>query len=353
VTDFLSELRGELLDGLERYERAPWWRRPVRIAPAARRIVAVAAAAAAVAAAVVVADRPVDDERGATPPVSRLEGFHSAGAAVDGNTLWVTEYNSSALLRVDLRTGHIDKRIDVGGSPGTVIVAAGAIWVEDWERGRLVKVDPRTARVTKALDLGSTAGDIAFAAGSVWVIGERGILIRVDPKTATVTRRVPLRTDGASPALTAYDGTLWVNAGSAIIKLDAGTAKEVGRTQGPFLPLEFARRAAADADGLWISSPTRREVVHVDARTLRLTRHAVGGDTNSVAVVDHRVWVATVHDDDPLTRISVLDADGRLVGTMAVPHPAVGIVPSPSGGAWVTFGEDATVSPAAVHLSSP
>lgn len=348
MTDFLSELREELLDGLEHYERARWWRRPVRIGGVTRRVLVVAAVAAAVVAAVVVIDRAPDREQGAVPPVGRLDGFHAADGVVLGDTLWVSEYNSSALLRIDLRSGHIEKRIDVGGSPGTVVAAAGAIWVEDWERGRLVKVDPRTERVTKALELGTTAGDIAVAAGAVWAIGEPGILIRVDPETGTVSR-VPLRNNGM---LAAAGHTLWV-VSREIIELDARTGKVVGRTHGPFLPLEFARRAAADADGLWISSPTRREIVHVDARTRRITRHPVGGDTSTVAVVDGRVWVATVHDDEPLTRITVLDARGRVMRTLPVPHPAVGIVSSPAGGAWVTFGEDQNFSPAAVHLSAP
>src|SRR4051794_8052714 len=158
MTDFLTELREELLDGLERYEQAPR-RRPRlrsrprgRVGPAARRIAAgAAAAAAAIALAVQIADRPREPERTITPPVSRLEGFYATALVAADGSAWVTQYDTGQLLRIDLHTGKVRARIDVGGSPGGVIATSGALWVHDWERGRLLKVDARTNRVTKML----------------------------------------------------------------------------------------------------------------------------------------------------------------------------------------------------------
>jgi hypothetical protein len=50
----------------------------------------------------------------------------------------------------------------------------------------------------------------------------------------------------------------------------------------------------------------------------------------------------------------VLDTNGRIVVSIPLPdRPAVNIVPAPDGGAWVTFGTDATVSPAAVRIPGP
>jgi streptogramin lyase len=354
VTDFLTELREELLDGLERYERVPRWRRR-RIRFAVGRTVAAAVAAAASLVAIAVVDRPPDVEQGTTPAVSRLEGFHASGLVVFAGSVWISQYDSGSLMRIDQRTGSVRARIDVGGSPGTVIAADGAVWVHDWERGRLMKVDPRTNRVTETVDLGQANGDIAFAAGAVWAIGERGMLLRIDAETATISRPMPL--DGVrpptGPTLAAAGDTLWVAAGTTVIEIDARTGDIVGRAHGPFLPTEFARRTAADGRGLWISSPTRRELLHVDARTQQVTRHSVAGDPHSIALVDGRIWVATIHETDPLTRVSVFDDAGRAVGTIPLPYPAVSIVASPGGGAWVTFGEDRTYSPAALHLSWP
>jgi streptogramin lyase len=368
MTDFLTELRAELLDGLERYERAPRWRRPLasrgrgRGGPAVGRIAAVAvAAAAAIAVAVQVADRTPELEQGTTPQVSRLEGFHATGLVAADGSLWVTQYDLGALLRIDLETGKVRARIDVGGSPGGVIAAAGAVWVHDWERGRLSKVDARTNRVVKTLTVGSANSDLAFAAGAVWAIDERGLLVRVDPDTAAVTERkslgaaATLPTDGSSGSTLAAAGdTLWIVGGDGhITEVDARTARILGRARGPALPVEKSRRAGADDSGLWISSPARRELLHIDARTRKVARLPVRGDPGPLAIVNGRIWVGTVHDTGSLTRVTVLEPDGSVVGTTPVPHPAVNIAPSPGSGAWVTFGADNTVSPAALRIPSP
>jgi streptogramin lyase len=370
MSDFLAELRDELLDGLERYERVPAWRRrlPVRAlgwaAPVTRRIAAAGVAmAAAIAVALQVGGQAPDREQSTTPPVSRLEGFHATSlAAAADDTLWVTQYDIDRLLRIDLKTGKVAARIDVGGSPGGVIVAAGAVWVHDWEHGRLLKVDMRTSRIVNALKVGTNNSDVAFAAASVWTIDDRGRLLQVNPDTAAVTRRVSLGTAATLPSetpsgstLAAAGDTLWVVAGDGdIAELDARTGRILGRARGPVLPVEASRRAVADAGGLWISSPYRREIIHIDARTRRVTRLRVPGEPGPLAIVDGRIWVGTLYDTGIVTRITVLETNGRTVTSIPLPgQPAVNIVPSPRGGAWVTFGTDSTISPAALRLSSP
>jgi outer membrane protein assembly factor BamB len=357
MTQFLTDLRGELLDGLDRHERTPRWRRPLAApGPAARRIaVAAVAAAAAVAAMLQFADRPPDHEQEVTPQVARLEGFHASGLVAAGNSLWVAQYDISRLLRIDLQTGKVSASVDVGGSPGGVLAAAGALWVHDWERGRLLKVDPSTNRVVRTIAVATTNNDIAFAAGAVWTLDERGMLLGIDPATGTVDKRVPLAAPSDASAgmtLAAAGDTLWVAAGDgAVTEVDARRARVLGHAHGPRLPLETARRTGADASGLWISSPERREVLHIDARTRAVSRFPVPGDPGPLAVVDGQIWVGTLHDTGELTRVTILDDDGRVAGTMPTAgQRAVNIVPARGGGAWVAFGDDSTVSPAALRL---
>jgi hypothetical protein len=358
MSEFLGALREELLDGLERFEQKP--RR--RVAPAARRLATAAvSAAAAVAIALGLAERAPEVERGATPEVARLEGFHATGHVVANGDLWVSQYDIAAVLRIDLATGGIRARIDVGGSPAAVLSAAGAVWVHDWERGRLLELDAGTNRVVSSVAVGTTNSDFTFAAGALWAIDDRGLLVRIDPATAAVTRRLslgaaaPVPADRPSfPTLAAAGDTLWVAAADGrVTELDARTGDLLGRARGPALPAEKARRAAADASGLWISSPTRREVVHIGAGTRRVTRFAVPGDPGPLAIVDGRIWVGTLHDTGSLTRLTVLEHDGRVAATVPLPNLAVNIAAAPRGGAWVTFGENETVSPAALFVPDP
>ena len=215
MTDFLTELREELLDGLERHEQAPRRRGHRRIGPAARRAVAVAAAAAAaITGVVVLSDRSTELQQGPAPQVSRLQGFHASGFVAADGSLWVSEYDLSHVLRIDPQTGRVRARINVGGSPGTLLAANGVVWIHDWERGRLIQVDPRTDRVAKTLGLDQINGDVAFAAGALWTVGDRMVLQRVDPEAAKVTRRIPLGGTATIPTdvpiLAAAGDTLWV-----------------------------------------------------------------------------------------------------------------------------------------------
>jgi PAS domain-containing protein len=368
VTDFLGALREELLDGLERHERTPAWREALSPrgrrwgAPAARRFAAVAVGvAAAIAVAVEVADRAAEVERSTTPEVARLEGFHATGAVAAYGDLWVTQYDIDSVLRIDLPSGKLGARIDVGASPAGIVAGAGAIWAHDWERGRLLKLDPRGSRVVATVDVGTTNSDVAFAAGAVWSVDERGSLVRVDPDSAEVTRRVPLGAGAALPTdppsgavLAAAGDVLWVVSGDGhVTQVDARTGDIVGRARGPALPLEKSRRAVADESGLWISSPVRRDLVHIDARTRRVTHFPVPGDPGPIASVDGRVWVGTLHDSGALTRVTVLERDGRVAETVPVPNLVGNIVPARGGGAWTTFGENETLSPAALLVPDP
>ena len=196
----------------------------------------------------------------------------------------------------------------------------------------------------------------------MWTIDAHGRLLRVDPDTVAVTRHFSLGAATTLPAetpvgstLAAAGDTLWVIAGDGdIAEFDARTGRMLGRAHGPALPVETSRRAVADESGLWISSPLRRQILHIDARTRRVTRLRVHGDPGALAIVDGRIWVGTLHNTGTVTRITILGSDGRIVATIPLPdQPAVNIVPSPEGGAWVTFGTQNTVSPAALRISYP
>ena len=358
MSDFLTDLREDLLDGLERYERRRRWLRAPRL-PGARRLAAAAAVAAAAVLAVLVADGPRDREQAVAPPVTRLEGFNATGIVAQDGKLWVAQGTAGQVLSIDVESGRIVSRTAVGGHPGTVLFTGGSLWILDWE-GRLLRLDPRTNRVIATLHLGQINGDIAFAAGAIWAVGDRGWLIRIDRETGKITRRISLGPGVARPpahprgeTLAAAGDTLWVAARSGVIEVDARSGTIRGRASAPALPAEVARRTAADAGGLWLSSPTRREVLRIDARTRHVKRIRVPGDPGTLALVDGRLWVGTLHETGSLTRVTIIETDGHVAGSLEVPQPPVMIEPAPAGGAWVAFGENQTVSPAAIRLPDP
>jgi hypothetical protein len=72
----------------------------------------------------------------------------------------------------------------------------------------------------------------------------------------------------------------------------------------------------------------------------------------ALAIVGGHMWVGTVHDTGALTRVTMLSSEGRLIAT--TPGPTRGQHhPSSRNSAWVTFGGDNTVSPAALRITAP
>jgi streptogramin lyase len=279
------------------------------------------------------------------------------------DSLWVAEDTAGRLLRIDPQTGRVRARVEVGGLPGGLIAAAGALWVLDWE-GNIVKVDPRTDRVVETLELGQTGGDLAYASGSVWTIGDRAHLIRIDPGTMTIEQRIELGprmygltccgTEGSharAESLAVAGQTLWVAAGTGVTQVDARTGRIVGEARAPSLQDERTRRIASDDSGLWISDPARPELLHIDARTRRTIRVRLGGDPVGIGVIDGRVWVGTLHRRGAPTRLTVVKS-GEVTATVPVPHAPVEIVAASGGGAWITFGTTAMLSPAAIRIGN-
>jgi hypothetical protein len=86
-------------------------------------------------------------------------------------------------------------------------------------------------------------------------------------------------------------------------------------------------------------------------------RFPVTGNPSAIAIVDGQLWVGTTRETGRrarTTRITVLDpADGHVISTLPLPYPAIGITPATEGGAWITFGERVTVTPAALRISGP
>jgi hypothetical protein len=85
-----------------------------------------------------------------------------------------------------------------------------------------------------------------------------------------------------------------------------------------------------------------------------VTRIPLEADPGPIAIVDGRIWVGTVHNTGPVTRVTVLDDRGNIDTTLPVPNPTKIIVPSPGGGAWLTFGDNNnTLTPAALRIPNP
>jgi DNA-binding beta-propeller fold protein YncE len=87
--------------------------------------------------------------------------------------LWVT--TSDSVLRVDPRSGAVDARIALGGTPVEAIAGPdGLVWVTDKERSVVTRIDPATNSVVDSFRAGPGAFAMARVGDSVWVTSFAG-----------------------------------------------------------------------------------------------------------------------------------------------------------------------------------
>jgi streptogramin lyase len=128
--------------------------------------------------------------------------------AEDGDHLWVSDFEASQVLRLDLRRRQVDATVRDVRFPTGLAVGAGAVWVAQHRSGVVQRIDPRTAEITASVQLRGTLEQVVFGHGAVWVAGNNGhALWRIEPSTHEVTE-VPLGTNAYGVAVD--DTGLWV-----------------------------------------------------------------------------------------------------------------------------------------------
>ena len=66
-------------------------------------------------------------------------GRGSAGLAC-GRSVWLANYDTGRLLRIDPATRKVTGRLALGGQPRSVLVAAGSVWVSNQRLGTVTRV---------------------------------------------------------------------------------------------------------------------------------------------------------------------------------------------------------------------
>ena len=158
--------------------------------------------------------------------------------ATGAGAVWVVNYRTSTLARVDPRTLRA-RFARVDAVPFDVLAAFGRIWVTAWEAGiTLDELDPDTLEVVRRIDVGPRPNGLTVHGGGVWVgFGRDAISIaRVDRSSGAVTRfQLDVRRPGWFAAGTA---DFWISANdSDLLHVDpsAGTVLarlHLGGTRG-------------------------------------------------------------------------------------------------------------------------
>lgn len=356
MSDFLTELRREVVDAHAAHRRRGRLRRVVRAVWRPPSLLAAAAAAAALFALVFVAQ----SLRAPAPPVGpRVLGLLNVGGnPVDGafynGSLWVADFRGRAAVRVDPIRRRVRSRVRLAGEPGAIAAGGGGLWVRTWRSGGdrrtdVSRIDPGAARTADRATTG-WGWSIAVGTDAVWSakteVPPEGI-DRIDAATAerTLVADVPhvygLATAGGSVWALMGDGT--------VVQADATT----GRVQRRWPQLAVSNpevdnenSMVADDEGVWVLGSgvgVRAQLVRVEggevSRRLRVDPTALP----AITVAFGGVWIASRPDPRGPYRVSRLDpATGTTTGSVALgTHRPAALVPA--GDSLAVVSSDGTI----------
>ena len=341
MSDFLTELRSELLDAHAARRRRGSWRRFVRSLGSDAPRVASAVAAVVAVVLVVLGVRAVVPRTPAVPRVADVVrvGGNPTDAVLAGGSVWVSDFAGRRVIRLDPSRRRVVGRIPVEGQPvavaagrsgtwvrtavgdggrvirvgrdaatrvgygATLAVGTTAVWAADVEIGpeRLRRIDPRTGRAAGVLDIPGVYA-LAASGGSLWAISTQGTVLRLDGRTGAARARWPgiaISAGTAGPALVADPDGAWV------LRVGQGAASEAIRLEGDRivrrLPIPPSARPLLTVapDGLWTVTEDvahhRFAVVRLNAESGSITARVNLGTRNPAALltVGHEIWVAS------------------------------------------------------------
>jgi DNA-binding beta-propeller fold protein YncE len=213
-------------------------------------------------------------------------------------SVWVTHGNN--VSRLDPSTNTITATITGMGSSSTDITFDGTyVWVQNYGNKTARRIDPTTNTVTGTFNEGNFGYGIATGSGSVWISagGGTNTISRVDPSTLTASATIST-TDYPIGLVFAF-GSLWAatsGASTDVIRIDPATNTIIntitlsGAGSTPYY-LE------ADSTAVWVAvtGTQRMERINPTTNTVTATLAPTGGvapDGIGVDTTYNKVWVS-------------------------------------------------------------
>jgi hypothetical protein len=340
VSDFLTELRGDLVDAHARYGergRAGRLARPVHPRtwrPAA--IVAGVVATAAIAAGVV-AIRTV---HGPTPASLRVAdriwlGGQPTDAVMGFGSLWVIEPDSHVVSEIDLVHRRVAQRINTSFPVDSITAGAGAVWATGGNA--VLRIDPLTGHLTTVRSGQALSAVLAAGDGAVWRLGTqdpKSRLERLDPLSGRTIASIPTGTSGDAIAIGGK--SLWtLDARGVLTQRDPGTGRTLRRVSGLGSSLGLGEKVlTADATGVWAVRPGALMRVATGGSVVR--RIPLPGDALTVVAEGRgELWLARGATGLQPRLLRFDRGTGKLTGSLDLgTHQPQALVPSPRG-LWV------------------
>ena len=226
-----------------------------------------------------------------------------AGLAVGGGSAWVTQDNGPEVVRVDARTGKIVDRFAVGaGGGGGVAYGDGSVWLAGGPG--VVRIDPNSEHILHRISTPgqpSAVRSLVFASGFLWVVrADNGLVMKIDPVENKIVHSIPLH--GWIGDLAVGGGLVWapVVQDGQIYKLSEDDLSVQGLVPAGADP----ERISIGGGRLWVANAAGKTISLIDLHTGARPRLSADAEPTTVAYHDGLVWIGAAPKPLPLPPIS-------------------------------------------------
>jgi ABC-type transport system substrate-binding protein/DNA-binding SARP family transcriptional activator len=245
--------------------------------------------------------------------------------AVSGDDLWVAGYAESVLTRINIPTGIVVRKIQVGIEPSAVVAGPDGVWVANTGDNTVQHVSPATEKADPPVAVGDGPDALALDGSTLWVAnGRAGTVTRLETRTGQPIAE-DLRVD-AGPAALAVTGTdVWV------ANEFGQSVSRVSRSTGRVQRIEVADGPSSMAlvgDEVWVTNFYGGSLSRIDVSTNEVREQPVGGGApRAITVIDGEVWVSAGAYADPGHRGGTLIWEGTTKADFEQFDPATGGTP--------------------------
>ena len=251
----------------------------------------------------------------ATNQVVARIALGSGNDEIDGITatksaVWVVDYDTSTVYRIDPKSGAVTATIRVGDQPEGIVANELGVWVSNHHGGSVTRIDPATNRVVATISVSPTGEDgpygIALGFGSVWVgSGNISAVVRIDAETDKILATIPVVSPLYPGGLATTSDAIWVSGAhvsTSVIRIDpktnsvAATIDLGGYTGSPFAVADapwFPVYGSQQLGGIARINPATNRV----DQSLGLLPGFAGG---GVSLADGSVWIVDESGNRPI-----------------------------------------------------
>jgi YVTN family beta-propeller protein len=228
------------------------------------------------------------------------------GIAGGAGGIWITVPTGAD--RIDPATNTVDAKVHFGSGHeeiDAVAVGVSGVWVTDFDTDSIYRIDPSTRTVVATIPVRTAPEGVVATDQGVWVANHHGgSVVRIDPVTNQVVATIPAGHTGSSgPHQIAVGlGSVWVGVPNieSVVRIDAVSNQVLATIHEPYPTLPCGGFAIAPA-AVWVSSCFEQATIaRIDpARNAVVATIDVGGYTGRPFIVGDGVWFPVVDHPDP------------------------------------------------------